>query len=136
MKKIQLLTLLGVICLCSCSTYNLSKSVWSNMSLLEKDGKNVDLTTSLYFVSDNQIEIYSSVVSDTTFVVRPFKYAEGNYNVTGNPKKEAKIQINTTTIDKQTLNYVGAYRKDDGMVLLSQDSIVKVFFKLPNVTLE
>lgn len=132
MKKLFFL-LLPLVCFCSCATYNLSKSIWYNLSFVEKDGQKADLTTSLHFISDDQVEIFSSVVSDTAMIVTPFKYAEGKYTVSGNPKKQADVKINATTINNKELNLIGAYRKNDAMILMTPDSIVKVYSKLEKV---
>ena len=134
MKKIFIL-MLPLFLLCSCATYNLSKSVWYNLSFVEKDGQKADITTSLHFISDSQVDVFTSVVSDSAFIVKPFKYAEGTYSISGNPKKQAQVKIDAKTIDKKDLNLVGAYRKNDGMILMNQDSIIKVYSKLPNVEL-
>lgn len=132
MKKVFIL-LLPLLCFSSCATYNLSKSIWYNLSFVEKDGQKADLTTSLHFISDDQVEIFSSVVSDTAMLVTPFKYAEGKYSVSGNPKKQADVKINATTINNKELNLIGAYRKNDAMILMTQDSIVKIYSKLEKV---
>lgn len=127
--------MLLLLCFCSCATYDLSKSVWYNLAFIEDKGQKVDLTTSLHFISDRQVEVYTSVVMDTTFVVTPFKYAEGTYNVTGNPKKEAKISVDITTIDNKNIKIDGAYHKYEAMLLMYPDSVVKAYGKLPNVKL-
>ncbi len=132
MKKIFFL-MLPLLCLSSCATYNLNQSVWYNLSFVEKDGQKADLTTSLHFISDNQVDVFCSVVTDTAIIVTPFKYAEGKYRVSGDPKKQAKINIEATTIDKKDLNLVGAYRKNDCMALMTQDSILKIYTKLDKI---
>ena len=132
MKKTFFL-MLPLLFLCNCATYKLSESIWYNLSFVEKDEQKADLTTSLHFVSDNQVEIFSSVVSDTAMIVSPFKYAEGKYSVSGNPKKQAEIKINAKTINNKDLNLIGAYRKNDAMILMTKDSVVKVYYKLEKV---
>lgn len=132
MNKKCILIILGAVLLSSCASYKLEKSIWYNPSLVEKDGVKGILTTSLYFLSADTVDIYSSVMVDTILVVKPFKYASGTYSISGNPKKEAKISIKAVTIDKNTVEYSGAYHKAEAMILVSQDSISKVYGKLPN----
>ena len=134
MKRIILFLFIS-IAISSCTTYQLDKSVWYNLTFVEKDGQKADMTTSLHFVSEKQVDVFVSVVSDTNFIVTPFKYAEGTYNVNGNPRKEATINIDITTIDKKRLSWSGVYHKDDAMLLLSTDSVVKVYGKLQNISL-
>lgn len=135
MKRLLLLLLFFSILLSSCATYKLNKSVWYNLSFVENDGQKVDMTTSLHFISENQVDVFVSVVSDSIFIVKPFKYAEGTYQVNGNPKKQALINMDLKTIDNNKITWTGAYHKDEGMVLQSSDSIVKIYGKIPNVTL-
>jgi asparagine N-glycosylation enzyme membrane subunit Stt3 len=136
MKKIYIL-ILGLILLCSCATqnYNLSKTVWYNLSPAENNGVKGNVVTSLCFISGNAVDIYSSVLVDTTLVVKPFKYATGAYSITGNPKEQAKISIEAVTLQKETVKYNGVFHKAEAMVLISQDSISKVYGKLPKTTL-
>ena len=134
MKKLIILFLV-LIGLSSCATYKLDKSVWSNLSFVEKDGQKADMTTSLHFISDKQVDVFVSVVSDTNFIVTPFKYAEGTYRVSGNPRKQAQINIDITTIDKNKVTWTGLFHKNEAMILQSTDSGVKLYGQLPNVTL-
>ena len=132
MKRIFFL-LLPLLFFNSCATYNLNKSIWYNLSFVEKDGQKADLTTSLHFVSEDQVDVFCSVVSDTAIIVTPFKYAEGKYSVSGDPKKKAEIKIDAITINGKKMNLVGAYRKNDCMTILSQDSVFKVYTKLSKI---
>lgn len=133
MKKILLLLTISIV-LSSCTTYKLDKSVWYNLSFVEKDGQKADMTTSLHFVSEKQVDVFVSVVSDTNFIVTPFKYAEGTYQVKGNPKKQAHINIDITTIEKNKDTWTGVFHKNDAMILKSSNS-VKIYGKLPDITL-
>lgn len=135
MKKTYFLSVVLIV-LTSCATYKLDNSVWSNLTFVEKNGKKADLTTSLHFVSDRQVDVICSVVTDSAFIVEPFKYAEGTYTTTGNPKKEVSINIDAQTIDKKAMRLTGRYHKNDGMILTSQDSITKIYFKLPGVKIQ
>jgi hypothetical protein len=135
MKKAHIFIMLGIVLLNSCASYKLDKTVWYNLSPAEKDGVKGNVVTSLYFMSDSIVDIYSSVLVDTTLVVKPFKYATGTYSITGNPKKQAQIAIKAVTLQKETVKYNGAFHKAEAMVLVSQDSINKVYGKLPKTTL-
>ncbi len=137
MNKKVIIAIVGVLCLItSCATtYKLDKTVWYNTSLVEKDGVNAMITTSLYFISPDTIDVYSSVMIDTNLVVTPFKIAKGTYSISGNPKKEGKITINTENLNTEVIEYNGVYHKDKAMILMTQDSIAKLYRKMPNITL-
>jgi hypothetical protein len=113
----------------------LDKTVWYNLSPVEKNGVKGSVVTSLYFLSDSIVDIYSSVIVDTNVVVKPFKIAAGSYLVSGNPKKEAQISITAENLQKETVKYRGAFHKTEAMILVSQDSITKVYGKLLNTKL-
>lgn len=138
MKKTSILATLGAFCLlASCaSTYKLDKTIWYNTSLVEKNGTNALMTTSLYFFSSDTVDIYCSVRIDTTMVVEPFKFASGTYSVSGNPSKEAEISIDAVTIDNKDIKYNGAFHKSKAMYLISPDSIIKVYGKLKEVKIK
>jgi len=135
MKKIILIAATIGFILNSCASYKLDKTIWYSPSVVEKEKIKGVLTTSLYFLSGNTVDIYSSVMVDTTLIVKPFKYASGTYSVSGNPKKEAKISITAVTLEKNTIEYNGAFHKAEAMILVSQDSISKVYGKLPKTKL-
>jgi len=135
MKHTYSLIILYLILLSSCSTYKLDKTVWYNTSPVEKDGEKGIVVTSLYFVSPDTVDIYSSVLVDTNLVVTPFKIAKGTYSTTGNPKKEGKVSIIAIDLNNENVVYHGQYHKNKAMLLVSQDSIVKLFGKLPNTKL-
>ena len=135
MKPFYIIMILCLVLLCSCATYKLDKTVWYNTSLTEKDGEKGTVVTSLHFQSASIVDIYSSVIVGTNIIVKPFKIAAGNYSVAGNPKKEAKISITAENLNKETVKYNGAFHKTEAMILVSQDSITKVYGKLLNTKL-
>jgi protein-disulfide isomerase len=135
MKKTLLLLSMALI-MCSCASYKLEKTVWSTASAVEKDGEKGVVITSLLFRSPEDVDIYSAVVVDKDVVVTPFKFAEGKYVVSGNPKKEAEIKITGSNIQNQNINYKGVYRKADAMFLISQDSIPYIFGIQKNVKIQ
>jgi len=126
MKKSLLLLSMALI-MCSCASYKLEKTVWSTISAAEKDGEKGVVITSLLFRSPEDVDIYSAVVVDKDVVVKPFKFAEGKYVVSGNPRKEAQIEITGSNIQNESINYKGSYHKSDAMFLISQDSIPHIF---------
>lgn len=135
MKRIFIITMLALV-LCSCASYKLEKTVWSTVSAAEKDGEKGVVVTSLLFRSPEDVDIYSAVVVDKDVVVTPFKFAEGKYVVSGNPRKEAEIEIIGSNIQNQSINYKGVYRKADAMFLISQDSIPYIFGIQKNVKIQ
>ena len=126
MKKYFIISMLAII-MCSCASYKLEKTVWSTVSGAEKDGERGTVITSLLFRSPEDVDIYSAVVVDKEVVVTPFKFAEGKYVVSGNPRKEAEIEITGNNIQNQSINYKGVFHKTDAMFLISQDSIPYIF---------
>ncbi|MDR1553093.1 MAG: hypothetical protein LBS69_06495 [Prevotellaceae bacterium] len=136
MKKLQIIIVLGLILLSSCASrnYSINKTIWFNLSPSEKDGVKGTVVTSLYFTSDNTVDIYSSVKVDTAIVVKPFKWAKGTYSISGNPEKTANLYVTAVTLKKDTVKYSGIYQKDETMVLVS-DSVANVFHKLYDVKL-
>lgn len=126
MKKFFIISMLAII-MCSCASYKLEKTVWSTVSGAEKDGERGTVITSLLFRSPEDVDIYSAVVVDKEVVVTPFKFAEGKYVVSGNPRKEAEIEITGNNIQNQSINYKGVFHKTDAMFLISQDSIPYIF---------
>ena len=137
MKKKYIFALFGLALLSSCATsnYALDKTIWYNTSHTENEAAKGTVVTSLYFFSDNTVDIYSSVMVDTNLIVTPFKIAKGTYSTAGNPKKEARISITAVNLDNDEIVYKGDFHKDKAMILISQDSIVKLYGKLPNTKL-
>ncbi len=138
MKKFAI-TLVSIICIliiCSCSSKrNLEKTVWYNSSLIENNGEEGILVTSLYFYSGDTVDIYSSVLVDSTVIVKPFKYAEGTYSISNETSDETKFVINAKSIDNKPLSYEGAYHKDKAMYLITQDSLIKIYGRAKNIKL-
>ena len=135
MKKV-LISLLLVFVMYSCASYKLEKTVWSTISTAEKDGEKGVVITSLLFRSPEDVDIYSAVVVDKDIVVKPFKFAEGKYVVSGNPREEAQIEITGSNIQNESINYKGSYHKADAMFLISQDSIPYIFGIQKNVKIQ
>lgn len=126
MKKL-FITIVLAFFMFSCASYKLTKTVWSTVSGAEKDGERGTVITSLYFKTQEDVDIYNAVVVDTNIVVFPFKFAEGKYTVSGNPKKEADLKIVGKNINNDSIEYKGAYYKKDVMLLISNDSIPYIY---------
>lgn len=135
MKRILFISMLMLI-LCSCASHKLENTVWSTVSAAEKDGERGTVITSLLFRSPEDVDIYNAVVVDKEVVVTPFKFAEGKYVTSGNPKKEATIEIIGNDIQKERIIYKGVYHKKDAMFLISQDSIPYIFGLQKNVEIK
>ena len=138
MKILQRTILLGFVgllcCACSSQKYNLSKTIWFNFSPAEKDGQKGSVVTSLYFTSENTVDIYSSVVVDTMVLVKPFMCAKGKYSTLGSSRQGTDLSIEAVTLKKDTVLYRGMYQKDMTMILVS-DSVANVFNIMPDVQL-
>lgn len=125
----NLLVTFVALFLIGCVDYQLSDSVWLNTSYVEKDGVKGDLVRVLHFKSIDSVDYYCLVKSDTGMVVTPFRYACGLYVNMGNPRKEANVAMKMTNINGKSLVFQGMYHKADAMVLISNDTIMRVFGK-------
>ncbi len=134
MKRIVFYVALALL-LSSCATYKLEKTIWTNVSFVEKEGTKAAVITSIYFTSDSTIDLCKTVRIDTMEVVSPFIFAKGSYRTEGNPRKDAKIFINAKSIESDLLNFKGVYYKDYSMILVSEDSITKLYGRVPEVKL-
>lgn len=142
MKK-HILILLSAILLCEfCyaspkEKFKLSESVWTTCSNSEYDGRPGTIVKSMYFTSDKDVTIYSAVVSqDGKTIVSPFEYAKGQYTVSGDPKKEALVEIQVLTIDNKNVKYVGKYKKHKAMFLVPEMGAVEIYRFNKNVKIK
>lgn len=135
MKK-YILIFLSAILLCEfCyaspkEKFKLSESVWTTCSNSEHNGRPGTIVKSLYFTSDKDVTIYSAVVSqDGKTIVSPFEYAKGQYTVSGDPKKEALVEIQVLTVDNKKVKYIGKYKKRKAMVLVpeEEDGAIEIY---------
>lgn len=115
-----------------CANYNLNQSVWVNTSFVENSGARGNLMRVLYFKTVDSVDYYCLVSADTGMIVSPFKYANGAYAQSGNPRKEANVVMKLTSIKGEPLPFHGKYHKDDAMILMSNDTVVRVFGRLKN----
>ena len=122
--------------LSGCATYNLEKTIWFNISpVIENEGVKGNVVTSLYFMTDTNVDFYASVIVDSTVIVHPYMMSRGTYSTSGKPRKEAQISITAVDMQNETVKYNGAFRKTDGMFLMSHDSIVRAYNFFPNAKL-
>ena len=128
----NLLVAFVALLLCGCVDYQLSDSVWANTSHVEKDGVSGDLIRVLHFKSVDSVDYYCLVKSDTGMIVTPFRYASGMYAQSGNPRKEANVAMKLTSIRGEALPFHGVYHKADAMLLMSNDTVMRVFERLKN----
>lgn len=115
-----------------CANYNLNQSIWINTSMVENNGVKGDLIRVLYFKTVDSVDYYCSVSADTGMIVSPFKYADGAYAQSGNPRKEANVVMKLTNVKGESLPFHGVYHKADAMILMSNDTVVRVFGRLKN----
>ena len=128
----NLLVACAALLLWGCVDYKLSGSIWANTSHVEKDGVQGDLISVLQFKSVDSVDYYCFVKSDTGMIVRPFKYAGGMYAQSGNPRKEANVVMKLISIRGEALPFYGVYHKADAMLLMSSDTVMRVFERLEN----
>ena len=126
--------LLTLLLLCSCSTFKLANTVWYNVTPVEIYGEKCDVITSLYFWDEKTMNINTCVVQDSIIIAPPSLTANGTYIAKGNLKNGVNIELDVIN----SLNIKEVYRgliKQEGMVLVSPDSIAKAYNKVSNVSL-
>jgi hypothetical protein len=134
MKKIYVF-LFSLISFCGCSSFNLVNTVWYNGSPAELYGEKAIVYTTLYFGEDSIVNVNTSVMKDTNLIVSPCFTEFGTYTYFGTLKKGIQIHINTKDLNNQSVQYQGIIC-NDGMVLVSQDSIVKGYKMAKNLRLK
>lgn len=128
----NLLVAFAALLVWGCVDYKLSDSIWANSSHVEKDGVHGDLIRILHFKSVDSVDYYCLVKSDTGMIVTPFRYAGGMYAQSGNPRKEANVAMKLISIRGEALPFHGVYHKAEAMLLMSNDTVVRVFGRLKN----
>lgn len=131
MKKVKVLCYIAtVFLLTACAQQNyLQKTVWLNAVETRASATPASIITSLEFLSDTDVDIYHAVVDDNGIAVKAFKYATGKYKISGNPKVQADINIKATNINNESLNYHGIFRKNKAIILMDDNSTVRVYGK-------
>lgn len=140
MKIKAILILLSTVLLCEIcyaspkEKFKLSESVWTTCSNSEYNGQPGTIVKSLYFTSDKDVIIYSAVVSsDGKTIVSPFEYAKGEYSVSGNPRKEATVEIKLLTVDNKDVKYSGKYKKRRAMIIVPENGCIEIYGYNKNV---
>ena len=137
MKKIILsIVVTAGLMLSSCVSYKLDKTIWVNVTPVEKDGVKGNVITSLYFWDKNTVSFYKAVEKDSSVIVRPVVTATGTYSCKGKLKKGAKITADVVTFKDESLLYNGILTLE-GMVLISStDSIAKGYSIISDLTIQ
>jgi len=125
----------NLIILSSCARKNyLDKTVWMNVTPVEKDGVKGNIVNSVYFWDKKTISFYTAIEKDNSIIVKPILVASGNYTYKGNIKKEAMVTANMVNYKNENLLYKG-FVNPEGMVLVSPDSIAKGY-NISNITIK
>lgn len=127
LKRILYALVLVLLCSCTATKYQIANTSWHSSISVVNDGVNGDVITGLYFESDSVINIFKSVISDSTLIVRPYKYATGTYSV--NYEKKPIIHITAMTLQNEDIMYSGRFESKKTIFLMKQDSIKKYFGK-------
>lgn len=138
MRKTLTVFLLALM-MCSCasikSSVNFEKSVWSGPTVIEHDNSTQSIVTNLYFKSSEDVDIYIAVVSDTSVIVKPFKYAIGKYTIVNKSKTDLKLKINGNDIQGQPISYDGFCYDGEAMLLVPQNGAPIVLGKNKEIRL-
>lgn len=127
---------LTAILVCSCSpAYDLTNTVWYNVTNGELDGVEGNIFTSIYFFEDNQMRINTSVESNNEMIVPPSTTSVGNYNYEGTLNKGIQLTITQTDLWGNSTTNRGVITSD-GLFLTETDSIARIYHKVTNLTLK
>jgi hypothetical protein len=136
MNKVFVITVLGLVLTSSCATNNyLKKTVWINVTPVEKDGVTGNILTSVYFWDKSTVSFYTAVEKDSAIIVEPYLSALGKYSCEGKIKKGVKFTVDMQTIDNENLSYKGILTLD-GMVLVSPNSVAKGYNLVRNAIIK
>ena len=134
-KIIILMALLALFT--GCAVPKAANSVWVGadpVKYLDQRGLKV---SSIYLLDDNKAMVMQSVVTDSALVVAPYKVADGVYQISGNLKGNAEIEVKTVTATKDSLNLKGLVNlKKNSMILVYPDNTSKPFLRNTKITFE
>lgn len=126
-----------LILTCGCSTPKMTSSIWCTAEPVQNKGQEGLRVTSLHMLEDGKVNIYQSVIADSSLVVAPFLFAKGTYNITGNTKKEASISLSGKNLNQKEFNWFGIIDlKKESMLLNEADSSANIYFKYGNLTIQ
>jgi uncharacterized lipoprotein YajG len=136
MKNKCFIVLTLCLMLCGCAGQNhLKKTVWLNVTPVEKDGVEGNVLTSVYFWDKNTVSFYTAVEKDNTIIVKPVLTASGSYNCKGSLKKGIEVTADITSVKNEPLQYKG-FILSEGMVLVSPDSTAKGYSIITDLTIK
>lgn len=134
-KIIILMALLAA--LTGCAVPKAANTVWVGadpVRYLDQRGIQV---SSIYLLENNKAMVMQSVVTDSALVVAPYKFADGTYQLSGNLKGNANIEVNTVTTSKDSLKLRGLVNlKKNSMILVYPDNKTKPFLRNTSITFE
>ena len=132
-----ILSALILILTCGCSTPKMSNSIWCTMEPVQNRSQEGLRITSLYMFENGNVDVFQSIVADSSLVVAPFLFAKGTYNISGDMKKEATISINGTDKNRQKFSMTGLIDlKKKSMLLIDNDSTANLYYKYGNLTVQ
>ena len=135
MKKYFLGLIAIAFCSCAPSSYNLTNTVWYNVTSGELDGVEGNVFTSIYFLEDNQMCVNTSVECNNEMIVSPTITALGSYHYEGTLKKGIRLTISKTDTWGNTTSNRGIITPN-GLFLMETDSIARVYNKATNLTVK
>lgn len=132
-----ILTLLILVLTCGCSTPKMTNSIWCTVDPVQNHDQEGLRITSLYMYVDGNVDVYQSIVADSSMVVAPFLFAKGTFSVDGNLKKEATISFVGTNKNGNKFHWGGIIDlKKKSMLLTDADSTTSLFYKYGNLTIQ
>lgn len=136
MKNFMFITLF-LLSLSSCSSPKMVNSIWSSLEPVQNGDNEGMRVTSLYMFEDGNVEVYKSIVADSSMVVAPFLFAKGTYKLDGNTKKEAAISVSGTDKNNKNFDWGGLIDlKKNSMLLIDSDSSPVFYYKYGNLTID
>lgn len=117
-----ILAALVLLTVCGCGRGNyLSKSVWCATRQVEKDEQTGVAVTSLYFLSEDSVNIYRSVVCNGELVVKPYKKAHGSYTLKRIKGRDYKISVSAVDFVGDSVELNGRSLRPKKMILVDDD---------------
>lgn len=136
MKNLFLIVLIFVLT-CGCSAPKMTNSIWCTIDPVQNNKQEGLRITSLYMFDNGNVDIYNSIISDSSMVVAPHLTAKGAYTISGNMKKEAFITLNAMNRHHQKINCTGIIDlKKKSMLLINPDSTTSMYYKYGNLKIK
>lgn len=132
--KNLILTVLILFLTSGCSTLRMTDSIWCTMDPVQNRDQDGLRITSIYMFEDGKIDVYQSIMADSSLAVAPFIIAKGTYAITGNTNKEASISLNGINKNHKEFNWSGIIDlKKKSMLLIDNDSTATLYYKYGNL---